>query len=110
MERELGGNIRLIGFELDESELIVAKKMVGNYATKIRHIRPYEEIRVELKIHEKQNKQDFEIKVHVLFDGFDVVSEYRDENPYNAIDKVMKKVLEETEHKVGKLENERQKS
>ena len=36
-EQELGGNIALVGFNLDKGEMIVIKKMIGKYAEKIRH-------------------------------------------------------------------------
>ena len=53
VERELGGNIVLVNFNLEEQEMIIVKKIVGNYAKKIRNYQDYQEIKLELKTHKK---------------------------------------------------------
>lgn len=102
MEQQLGGNIVLSGFELDESEEIVAKKMVGTYAKKLRILSPYEELKIELKIHKKIDKNDFELKGHVIYNGFSIQSESRDINPLVALDALLKNLISEAEHKLKK--------
>ena len=68
-EMQLGGNIQLVGFhDLDKSELIVVKKMVGQYARKFTDGIPgfsrlavtFKEVRLSPKI----GIGDFETKVH----------------------------------------------
>ena len=100
MNQELGGNITLSGFNLDGSEMVVIRKMVGHYAEKIRNVREYQSLELEMKTHKKINKREFEINAHIVFDGFVVSSEVRNENSFNAIDAVLKKCLSEVQHKI----------
>ena len=48
---ELGGNIKLVGFkELEPAQLIVIKKIVGNFAKKLNdHKGTFEELTLDLK-------------------------------------------------------------
>ena len=100
MNQELGGNITLSGFDMDGSEMVIVRKMVGHYASKIRNVREYKSLELESKTHKKLKKREFEIRAHIVFDGFFVSSELRGENPFNTIDLVLKKCLSETEHKI----------
>lgn len=99
---ELGGNILLEKFDLDEQEIVVAKKIIGKYAEKIRHVAEYDQIKLEMKVHQKAKNKHYEIKGHVESKVGKAVSEKQDSNPFVAIDEVMAKMLKEMEHKAGK--------
>ncbi len=99
---ELGGNILLEKFELDSDEMIVAKKLVGKYAEKIKHIVNYRELKLEMRVHKKVKNNHFEIRGQILFDGGKVTSEKQDTNPFVAIDTVLSKLHTEIEHKIRK--------
>jgi ribosome-associated translation inhibitor RaiA len=101
-EQELGGNIALVGFNLDKGEMIVIKKMIGKYAEKIRHFTEYEQLKLEMRIHQKQEKKELELKVLLNFDGKRANAEDRGENPFVLIDSAMKRILAEIEHKIKK--------
>ena len=100
MDQELGGNITLSGFNLDGSDMVIIRKMVGHYADKIRNVREYKSLGLEMKTHKKLNRRDFEICAHIVFDGFLVSSKSRGDNPFNVIGLVLKKCLSEAEHKI----------
>lgn len=83
---ELGGNIILSGFkELDPAQLIVVKKIVGNYVKKIDDLHEFEKLSLNLKtIHKKkvqlQGKLDLkgdsrqaEVDEHNLFFALNTV-------------------------------------
>ena len=56
-ELKLGGNIVLVGFSLEPAEMIVVKKIIGNYAKKIGEKIDYKEIKISLKqIQKAQSK------------------------------------------------------
>lgn len=102
-DRELGGNIVLADFDLDEQEMIVIKKLVGNYAKRIRNFTDYEELKLELKSHQKnKDRKKYEIKANLVFKGNRANSEIDGLNPFIMIDKVMKKILAEVEHIIRK--------
>jgi hypothetical protein len=96
---ELNGSIVLSNFKLDETELIVAKKIIGNFAEKIRNFQEYKEIKLEMKMHSKQGAKNYEMHAFVEFDGWKATSESRGINPFVLINEVMEKVLNETKHK-----------
>ena len=102
MELKLGGNIILIGFKLDKQEMILVKKIVGNYAKKIRNFGDYNQLKIELKIHKKNKTQEYEAKVSLDVNGKILSAEDRDFNPFSLIDSVLKKVLHEIQHKTEK--------
>lgn len=99
---EIGGNIVFEKFDLDSDELLVAKKVVGKYAEKIRNFVEYNEIKLEMRSHLKATNKHFELKGHVLFNGNKVLSEAEGRNPFVLIDEVMAKMLQEVEHIVKK--------
>jgi len=99
---ELGGNIVLSNFELDEQEMIIAKKLIGNFANKIRNMVEYDELKVEMKTHLKGKNKHFEIKTDLYFKGNVASAESQNINPFVAINEIMKKILKETEHKIKK--------
>jgi len=92
---ELGGNIELAGFsDLDYSELIVVKKIVGNYARNMSDATKMDKLSVTLKeIHEREKSEKFELKAHCDCDGKIFGSECVDRNLFVALDSVLKKVL-----------------
>ena len=98
---ELPEDVRLSGFHnLDEKELQEAQTLVGNFAKKISVVGSYEELRLELKLHEKIKSRDFEIIGAILFNGFSLQAQWRDKSPFIAIEKVLSKLLEEAHHKL----------
>lgn len=94
----LGGNIDLIGFkQVSISEVVVVKKLVGNYTRKIQeNCKNFQSITVHLKeIHKVDNNYKNEIHVKVLDDGKSFTSEVVDKNLFVALDSALKKVLAE---------------
>ena len=102
MDYELGGKIVLAGFDFDGSEMVVVKKLVGNYAKKIGNFVEYDEIKLELKSHKKGKAKQFQIKTLIVFNGKTVNSEATGFNLYVLIDETLKKALHEIEHIVRK--------
>jgi len=87
---ELGGNIKLEGFEsLEPAKLIVAKKMIGNYVKKINEKKQYNELLVTLKVEDK------EFSISVICDcGEEKLSGSKtDKNLFFAIDGALQEIL-----------------
>lgn len=94
----LGGNIELVGFkQVSLAEVVVVKKLVGNYTRKIQdHSKNFEKISVHLKeIHKIDNNAKHEVHVKVLDDGKAFSSEVIDKNLFVALDSALKKMLGE---------------
>jgi len=94
----LGGNIELVGFkQVSMSEVVVVKKLVGNYTRKIQEAcNNFQGITVYLKeIHKIENNAKNEIHVKVIDDGKLFTSEVIDKNMFVALDSALKKVLAE---------------
>jgi ribosome-associated translation inhibitor RaiA len=89
-------------FDLDESEMIVAKKLANKYAEKIKRLTDYTQIKLEMRIHQKEKNRHFEIKGRVDYWKGHALSESQDTNPFVAIDTVMEKLLNEINHNVNK--------
>ncbi len=102
MSQNLGGNIVLEGFDLDSQEMVIVRKVVGNYAKRIKTLANYEELKIDMKSHSKGNSKLFEIKALLIFDGERANSESQGRNPFVLIDAVLKKILNETEKIVKK--------
>ena len=98
---ELGGNIKLAGFnEIEPMKLIVVKKMVGTYAKKISdNISEFQELSLHLKpIHDNPDKDyniKYELQAKLIVDGKPFNSEMIDYNLFFAIDKVLARLMEE---------------
>jgi|TARA_B100000315_G_scaffold219191_1_gene220970 ribosome-associated translation inhibitor RaiA len=93
---ELGGNIILVGFkELDYTELIVVKKVVGNYARKMSDVlKNFENLTVTMKaVHKTPKSQKYEIHAKLMAGGKPHTSELVERNLFVAIDLSLKKVL-----------------
>ena len=92
---ELGGNIKLIGFnDLDPASLIVIKKMTGNYARKISEKvnSNLDELSLELKNNAKKN-----INSSLKFKDKTFNAEVDDNNLFYALDKVLAKLLNDAQ-------------
>ena len=96
---ELGGNIVLSNFDLDIPEKTIVRKLVGKYAEKIRNSTEFQELKLELKKHQKQDKESFEINVHLTADGRDFSSESQGLNVFVCIDESLKKIIQEVKNK-----------
>ena len=101
---ELGGNITLSGFSgKDFTDMIVVKKIVGQYARKFTDGIPgFTGLAVHLKeVHKhddgKGGKAELVTKVHV--DGKEYAAEVVDHNLFVALDTSLKRVFEQA-HKV----------
>ena len=94
---ELGGNIKLSGFnELEPAMLVVVKKMVGNYCKKMTdHATNFKELNLNLKqVHKTEKNSKYE--VHAKLDADKMyTSEVIDFNLFFAIDKVLSKIMHE---------------
>ncbi len=100
---ELDSKIVLERFDcLDEQEIIAAKKLVQKYTQKIEKVTDYKKIRLEIKVHPKNNSRHFEVKGHLDYDGGMVTSDNQDMNPFVAIDKVLDNLLKEIQHKISR--------
>lgn len=98
MTIELGGNIRLTGFSDKEfPEMVVVKKMVGQYARKLHDSFPgFEELKITRKdVHGSQN----EVHTQVVIEGSHYEASVTDQNLFVAIDESLKKMLEQAEKK-----------
>ena len=93
---ELGGNITLVGFkERDFAEIIVVKKLVGQYARRFHdNISGFEHLTVSLKT-VGTNKLELHAKCEVS--GTAHNAEVTDRNLFVALDSVLKKVLAQIE-------------
>lgn len=88
---ELGGNIKLIGFnDLDPATLIVVKKITGNYARKISQKveSNLDELSLELKDDSGKN-----INSSLKFKDKTFSAEVNDTNLFYALDKALAKLL-----------------
>jgi len=89
---ELGGSIELTGFkELDSAELIILKKIIGNYARKFSDsVEDYEKLSLNLKKAKGKNK--FEVLGKLLIKGNPVNADVTDVNLFVAVAEVLKKL------------------
>ena len=95
---ELGGNIKLSGLRhFDRSEIIVIKKIVGNYARRFSEIcNKLEELSVHMKlVHEKEKSELFELKAHIIDNGKQVNASVTGRNLFFSLDEVLKKLENE---------------
>jgi len=94
----LGGNISLTGFRrLDNGEVIVIKKMVGNYTKKLREVcKKFEDLHITMKgVHERETSKLYEIHGKCLDNGTPITSTTTDRNLFVAVDDVLKNILKE---------------
>lgn len=99
-EIKLGGEISLIGFgSLEPMELIVVKKIVGNYIRKLSTQVNYNSLRLELKQHHKGKSFMHEINAQLSADGSLFGANLTDWNLYVCLTNLLDKVLIEALHK-----------
>jgi|SRR3989338_3094134 len=91
---ELGGNITLSGFsERDFTELIVVKKIVGQYARRFSDTIPgFEALKVALT---EEGHGTLAIHVHARMHNHDLLGEAQGHNLFVALDSALKRVDEE---------------
>jgi len=92
---ELGGNIQLVGFtDLDSANMIVLKKIVGNYTKKIsENCQAFEKLTVTMKpVHQTEKSSKYELHVKLMDNGTPYVSEVTERNLYVGLDAVLKKI------------------
>jgi ribosome-associated translation inhibitor RaiA len=92
---ELGGNIELSGFaELETSELIVLKKVIGNYARKFSDQlqENYQRLVINLKqIHGKSSSK-FEVQIKLMTQSKPYTSEVTENNLFVCVADALKKI------------------
>ena len=107
MTMELGGNISLSGFsERDFTELIVVKKIVGQYARKLTDtVDGFSRISITLKDvhHTPEGHAKAEVTTHVTVAGHTYESEVIDQNLFVALDAGIKHCLEQIHKAQEKL-------
>jgi len=89
----LGGNIELSGFSsLDGGQMIVLKKIVGNYARKMEEkCKQFEALKLHLKTVGNENK--FELKGQIVDGGNIYPSSAVERNLFVGVDSVLKKLV-----------------
>lgn len=95
---ELGGSIQLAGFSgLDGGQMVVIKKIVGNYAKRLNEIcGKFESLSMTMKpVHETEASKIYEIHAKCMDSGKPVVSQVDDRNLFIAMDSALKKVVSE---------------
>ena len=107
IEEKLGGNITLINFKLEPIELIVVKKIVGNYAKKMSEKGGYKELKLRLKQREHGKSFLHELNAEAIISknrevGEEIIlsSSAQDYNLFNALAGVMEKLLNEADGKL----------
>lgn len=92
---KLGGNIELSGFKaLDGGQMIVLKKIIGNYARRFSDKSPkFELLSLHMKtVHERETSELFEVHAKLIDNGKPYASKVTDRNIFIAIDTVLKKL------------------
>ena len=93
-----GGNIQLTGFRnIDDSSMIVLKKIIGNYAKRIAELtKKLETLHITLKpVHQREKSEKYEVHAMIVDDGKVFASEITERNLLAAVDKVLKKIVNE---------------
>jgi ribosome-associated translation inhibitor RaiA len=98
-ELKLGGNIVLAGFSLDPAEMIVVKKIVGNYAKRISEKTDYTEIKIRLKQSHKIKSFLHSVNVDVSTSKGILTSSTEDKNLYSGLSTALEKIYSQAEHK-----------
>ena len=97
---ELGGKIELTGFSsVENGQMIVIKKIVGNYAKKFSEIDDsFDGLKLTMKSIHGDASNKFELRALVNIAGGPYNSKLEDRNIFFGIDKVLKNV----EMQIGK--------
>ena len=98
-EIELGGSISLVGFgSLEPVELVVVKKIVGNFVKKLNEKSDYESLVMELKQHKKGKTFLHEINARAKANKKQFSANVSDYNLYSCLSKASEKILSELVH------------
>ncbi|MBN2566607.1 hypothetical protein JXB02_00805 [Candidatus Woesearchaeota archaeon] len=92
---ELGGSIILSGFSgLTGGDMVIVKKIVGNYAKKFSEtVKRFESLSLTMKkVHDIDDNSKFGLHVKALAAGKPHTAEVTDKNLFFAIDKALKKI------------------
>ena len=91
---ELGGNIELLGFdEIEISELIVLKKIIGNYARKFSDALGDDYKKLSLHLKKVHGKKSHKYEIKATLEGKKVYkSEITENNLFVCIADVLKKI------------------
>ena len=96
---KLGGNIELTGFDLlNNNEMVVVKKIVGNYVRKLEgHCSDFNGVKLTMKPlhHTEQKIKKFELHGQVFNGGQVVPASLTEHNVYVGVDAVFKKLMNE---------------
>ena len=98
-ELKLGGDIILVGFSLEPTEMIVAKKIIGNYVRKISEKTDYQDIKITLKKTQKAQSFLHEIEVNVKTNKGILAADTVNNNLYTALSEALEKTYNQAEHK-----------
>jgi hypothetical protein len=96
--KSLGGNIQLTGFgEVDNSSMVVLKKIVGNYARRYTEVcKQCDLVHITMKpVHEREKSEKYEIHALVTAKGKNYAAEFIDRNLFFALDACLKKIENE---------------
>ena len=95
---ELGGNIELVGFkDLDSGELIILKKIIGNYARKFSDgIEGYETLHLNLKKVGADTSSKYEVSAKLMIKGKPVNTNVTENNLFISIAESLKKLESQT--------------
>ena len=89
---ELGGNIELVGFrDLDSSELVILKKIIGSFARKFSdNVEGYEKLTLSLKA--TQGKKQYEVQSKLMVNSKPVNADVTEKNLFVAVAETLKKL------------------
>jgi len=96
----LGEHIELTGArELDRGEVVVLKKMIGNYIKKISEQKEgFEKFKVTIKkVHETERNRKFQVHGKMIVNGHIYSAEITDFNLFFALNSIFSKIEKEIE-------------
>lgn len=95
---ELGGNIELVGFkDLDSAELIILKKIIGNYARKFSDgIEGYEQLHITMKKVGGETSSKYEVAAKLMIKGKPTNSSITENNVFVSVAEALKKLESQT--------------
>ena len=102
-EIKLGGNISLVGFDqLDNAELVIIKKIVGNSIKKMSESGDYKEMKITLVQHPHGKSFKHEVEASAFFAEGRFASNITERNLFTAVSEVCEKINSELVHKQKK--------
>ena len=91
----LGGNIQLSGFsDVDRSQMVVLKKIVGGYVKRYTELcQNFESLALNVKfVHKTEQNAIYELHAKCMDNGKPINSEADDRNLFIVLDLVLKKI------------------